>query len=269
MIRNFTFASVVLLASITFAGPQPLASARPEFDVASIKPNKSDERMDYGGVGNGLSGRNISLQGWIQIAYEVRDFQVSGPSWIANEKFDIEARAEGEPTIQQTLLMLQSLLADRFHLTLHRETKESSIYTLDIHGRGLTMKASADQSLWAGDFPNGSPDGRPVTGGGPTGLGPGRFRGEAIPMTLFIRLLAGPLGRTVVNRTGLTGRYDIDLRYAPGSGLAAFSDSAPAGETSDPSLFTALQEQLGLKLESTRGPVEMLVIDRVELPSEN
>jgi uncharacterized protein (TIGR03435 family) len=167
--------------------------------------------------------------------------------------------------------MLQSLLAERFQLTVHRETRESAAYALVIGRTGLKMKPSKDQALYVGDFPDGSPDGRPLTGGGPTELAPGRFLGEAIPITMFTNLLAGPLGRQVINKSGLTGRYDIDLRYTPGSGQASSDDAdqSPQGSTSTASLFTAVQEQLGLRLESTKGPVEILVIDHVERPSEN
>jgi uncharacterized protein (TIGR03435 family) len=227
--------------------------------------------MEYGIRGNGLAGKNISANGWIQIAYEVRDFQIAGPAWISNEKFDIEAKVESRASTKLTLLMLQSLLADRFKLRMHREKKESAVYALVIARSGLKMKASQDQTLWAGDYPDGSPDGRPVTGGGPTELAPGRFRGGGIPMTMFVNLLSGPLGRSVINKTGLTGRYDIDLRCAPGSGQAPFyeADQAQPPDASTPSLFTAIQEELGLRLVSTRAPVEVLVIDHIERPSEN
>jgi uncharacterized protein (TIGR03435 family) len=157
--------------------------------------------------------------------------------------------------------MLQSLLAERFNLKLHRETRESTVYALVLGRNGLKMRPSKDQTLWAGDFPDGSPDGRPVTAGGPTELAPGRLRGEAIPMTMFVNLLAGPLG-PVMNKTGLAGRFDIDLRYDPASG-----QSPDAADT--PSLFTAIQEQLGLRLESAKGPVEFLVIEHIERPSAN
>jgi len=219
--------------------------------------------MDYGLRGDGMFGRNMPAIGWIQIAYQVKEFQIVGPAWISTEKFDIEAKTESPShSSSQIYLMLQSLLADRFNLKLHRETRESTIYAL-VPGRGgVKMKPSKDQTLWAGDFPDGSPDGRPVTAGGPTELAPGRFFGEAIPMTMFVNLLAGPLGRPVVNKTGLAGRYDIDLRYDPASG-----QSPDAADT--PSLFTAIQEQLGLRLESAKGPVEFLVIDHIERPGDN
>jgi uncharacterized protein (TIGR03435 family) len=239
------------------------AFAQPRFDVASVKPNQSGERMDYGLQADGMFGRNMPAIGWIQIAYQVKEFQIVGPAWISAEKFDIEAKTESAPhSSSRIYAMLQSLLAERFNLKLHRETRESTVYALVLARSGLKMKLSKDQSLWAGDFPDGSPDGRPVTGGSPTELAPGRFLGQAIPMTMFVNLLAGPLGRPVINKTGLTGRYDIDLRYDPVSGQSP--------DTADtPSLFSVIQEQLGLRLESEKGPVEFLVIDHIERPSVN
>lgn len=225
--------------------------------------------MDYGGRGErGIFGRNIPIAGWKQIAYQVRGFQIEGPSWILNEKFDIEAQAESEVSGAVLLQMLQSLLADRFQLRLHRETRDIPAYILGVNRGGLKMKASRDQTLWAGDFPNGSTDGMETAGGGPTELAPGRFAGEAIPLNLLIRLLADQVGRPVLNGTGSMARYDMDLRYAPGSGQAPLFDPNLV-DTGAPSLFTALQEQLGLQLESTRAPGEVLVIDAIERPSEN
>jgi uncharacterized protein (TIGR03435 family) len=233
------------------------AQAQPKFEVASVRPNNSDEKMNYGVRGNSLSGTNMPLVGWIEIAHKVRDYQIKGPSWISVEKFDIEARAASGSSAG-VMSMLQSLLADRFKLTLHRETQQLPVYDLVVDRRGLKMKPSADQTPWVGDFPRGSPDGRPTTGASPTVLAPGRFEGKAIPMSMFITLLSDALERPVINRTGQTGRFDIDLHYAPGSD----TDSSP-------SVFTAMQEQLGLKLESAKGPVEVLVIDHIERPSAN
>jgi uncharacterized protein (TIGR03435 family) len=262
---------IILVAVLGFAQSQKTV-AMPEFEVASVKPSSTNERMNYGQRPDGIFGTNMPAKGWIQIAYGIKDFQIVGPDWISFEKFDIDAKAGSLSSARQKLLMLQSLLADRFQLTLHRETRESSVYSLVVSRGGLKMKPSKDQTLWAGDYPDGSPDGRPLTGGGPRALAPGRFAGDAIPMTMFVNLLAGPLNRPVINKTGLTGRYDIDLHYAPGSGQAPpveTVESAQRDSSSEASLFTAIQEQLGLRLESTKGPVEMLIVDHIERPRAN
>ncbi|HEY4363612.1 MAG TPA: TIGR03435 family protein [Bryobacteraceae bacterium] len=257
---------LLLLATLPLLAQSP----DPKFEVASVKPNVINDPMDYrGGAGAVLSGRNIPALGWIQIAYGVKDFQIAGPAWISSEKFDIDAKPAQPASAPQMLAMLKSLLADRFHLTLHHETKQLPVYDLVVARRGLKMKPSKDQSPWAGDFPNGSPDGRPTTGGGPSELAPGRLAGKAVPMTIIVNLLAGPLGRPVVNKTGLTGRFDLDLRYTPGSGQAPSGDTAPDDDPRTASLFTSLQEQLGLKLEPSKGPVDVLVIDHIERPSAN
>ncbi len=162
-----------------------------EFEVASVKPNHSDERLNYALRGNRMFGKNMPVKGWIQIAYQVKDFQIVGPSWISDEKFDIEAKAESPSSSnRQMLSMLQTLLADRFRLVFHREMKEAPAYALLIARGGLKMKASKDQTLWSGDFPDGSPDGRPLTGGGPSELAPGLLVGEALPMTILVNLIS-------------------------------------------------------------------------------
>ncbi len=254
--RSTTFLLIAAALSLT------AARAQPKFEVASVKPSNSDEKMDYGVRGNRLYGSNMPLVGWIEIAYHKRDYQITGPSWISVEKFDVEARADSQSSGDLTP-MLQSLLADRFKLTLHRKTQQLPVYDLVVDRRGLKMKPSADQSPWAADFPNGSPDGRPTTGASPRVIAPSRFQGEAIPMPLFITLLSDTLGRPVINNTGQTGRFDIDLHYAPGSG------QSPTDADSAASVFTAVQEQLGLHLEPAKGPVEVLVIDHIERPSAN
>jgi uncharacterized protein (TIGR03435 family) len=230
--------------------------------VASIKPNNTDERMDYGVRGDRLFGRNMPAIGWIEIAYKVREFQIVGPAWISREKFDIEAKAANSGGEMQ--LMLQSLLANRFKLTAHRETKKSPVYSLVVGRGGVKMKPSKDQTPWSGDFPNGTPDGRPTSGASPTAIAPGRFAGEAIPMSMFVTLLADQVGRPIVNRTGLAGRYDIDLRFARGD-----TDASPHSDADVPSVFTAIQEQLSMRLKPAKASVEVLVIDHVERPSAN
>lgn len=243
----------------------------PQFEVASVKPSNSNERMNYGLRADGLFGTNMPAKGWIQIAYGVKEFQIVGPDWISNEKFDITAKAEKAASARQKLLMLQALLAERFQLKLHEETKEASVYALVIDRKGLKMKPSKDQTLFAGDYPDGSPDGRPLSGAGPGDLGPGKLVGESMPMTVLLNLLAGPLDRPVLNQTGLTGRYHVDLHYIPGSGQAppADGDRELPKDDSAATLFTAMQEQLGLRLVATKGPVKMLIIDHIERPVAN
>jgi uncharacterized protein (TIGR03435 family) len=228
----------------------------PEFEVASIKPNKTNERMYYGMRNASLTVRNMTVMGLIQIAYGKRDFQISGgPAWIGLECFDIEAKAERPQ--RATHDMLKSLLASRFHLTLHRETKETSVYSLVVARGGLKMNLSADQS---------EPE-----KGGPKELGPGRLVSEGIPMYVIVNLFSNMLGRAVINHTGLTGKYDVNLQPVPES-LKLQSDLAEPLSQADVlnlALIDAVEKQLGLKIESSKAPEEVLVIDHIERPSAN
>lgn len=232
------------------------AGQLPEFEVASIKPNKTNERMYYGMRNASLTVRNMTVMGLIQIAYGKRDFQIrGGPGWIGTECFDIEAKAERPQ--RATHDMLKSLLAGRFHLTLHRETKETSVYSLVVARGGLKMKLSADQT---------EPE-----KGGPKEMGPGRLVGEGIPMYVIVNLFSNMLGRAVINHTGLTGKYDVNLQPVPDS-LQLPTDPADSLSQADVlnlALIDAVEKQLGLKIESIKAPEEVLVIDHIEHPSAN
>jgi bla regulator protein BlaR1 len=229
------------------------------FEVASVKPTAET------GSGMGLNrlpgGRfvttNTSLKTLIGFAYDVRDHQISGgPNWLASDGFDIVAKAEGGDSRTEDLrLMVQRLLADRFKLALHRETKDFSIYSL-VAGKGGPKLHESE----AGDM-------------GISSGGKGRTLFKKVSMQLLAQFLSQRLGQTVVDSTGLHGQYDFSLEWVPGEGeprkkVDGVEVPLPA-DSSSPSIFTALQEQLGLKLESTKGPVEILVIDRAEKPSGN
>ena len=227
-----------------------------EFEVASIKPNKTNERMYYGLRNASMTVRNISAKGLIQIAYGKRDFQITGgPAWITSECFDIDAKAESPQ--RATHDMLKSLLASRFQLKLHGETKNTFVYSLVVARGGLKMKLSADQS---------EPE-----KGGPKELGSGRVVGEGIPMYVIVNLLSNMLGRAVIDNTGLTGKYDINLQPLPDS-LQLQTDSADPQSQADVlnlGLIEAVEKQLGLRMKSMKAPGEILVIDHIEHPSAN
>ncbi len=245
-----TIAAILLLNS-------PLTHAQPaEFEVASIKPNKSNERMYYGMRNGTLTIRNMSAKGLIQVAYGKRDFQITGgPDWLASDTFDIEAKAERPQ--KATHDMEKSLLATRFHLQLHRERKETSVYSLVLAKSGLKMKLSADQS---------DPE-----KGGPKESGPNRVVGERIPMYVLANLLSNMLGRPVVNNTGLTGKYDVNLQPAPGAIQLQTEPTDPLTQADELHLaiIEAVEKQLGLKLESIKAKDEVLVIDHIDHPSAN
>jgi len=228
----------------------------PEFEVASIKPNKTNERMYYGLRNATLTVRNMTVMGLIQIAYGKRDFQITGgPAWITSECFDIDAKAERPARAAPD--MLKSLLANRFHLKLQRETKEAPAYSLVLARGGLKMKLSADQS---------EPE-----RGGPKELGPGRILGQGIPIYVIANLLSNMLGRPVINNTGLTGKYDVNLRPLPDSlQLQTVPlDPLTPSDVLNLSVIEAVEGQLGLKMERITAPQEILVIERIERPAAN
>ena len=260
----------------------------PSFEVASIKPNRSGElRISIGFQPGRFTTTGTTVKQLIALAYDVRDIQVSGgPSWIDSERYDIEAKepdsvVEELPKLpsdqrgEQLHLLVQSLLADRFKLKLRHESKELPVYALVIAKNGPKLQESKPGDT----YPNGmkGPDGRGQAGMMRTG--PGELTGQGLPTESLARLLSQQLGRTVLDQTGLKGNYDFTLKWTPDQSSAAVpvgpdagktgADTAPSPESSGPSIFAAIQEQLGLKLESRKGPVDNLVIDHVERPSEN
>ena len=264
--------SVVAIAAIGAPSfGQSRSGLRPSFEVASIKPSKTNTGVTVG-VGSGQGGgRNVTLKMLIAAAYRVQEFEiVGGPRWISSDRFDVEGKAEDpKADPDQLRLMLQSLLEDRFQLKLHRENKEAPIYALVVAKDGPKIKRAPDQV---------SP---PVSGPAQQGAGPirgairiggGSLVGNAVTLSLFTRLLSQRLDRAVVDKTNLDGRFDIRLYWTPDVGEVALDPGGnplpPANDTG-PSIFTAIQEQLGLRLESTTGLVDLIIIDHVEKPSAN
>jgi uncharacterized protein (TIGR03435 family) len=224
--------------------------AHPSFEVATIKPADPNQLK-----GNFLIGshriyiENQSVDGLLTFAYAVHPRQiVDGPAWIDTQRFDIvgQADVEGIPNLHQIQEMLQKLLASRFDLTFHREKRELSIYAITVAKSGPKLAKSA----------NGS-NGLPAQTGGQ------QFRKFANnSMSDFALGMQAFLDRPVVDETGLTGRYDFVLKWTP-------DESNTNDPNAPPGIFTAVQEQLGLKLQPTTGPTDVLVIDHVERPSEN
>jgi uncharacterized protein (TIGR03435 family) len=243
-----------------------------QFEVASIKPDKSDIPPMFGVGNGGASERNVTLKTLIGLAWRVQEFEIfGGPAWIGSDRFDVEAKAaDPKADPNQLRLMLRSLLEDRFQLTLHRETRESAVYALTIGRGGPTIKLSHDQSA---DVVNGPA----APGAGPNHgairIGAGSLVGNAVTMALFTRTLSQRLDRVVIDRTNLSGRFDIRLQWTPGPGEVRYDPGGnllpPVTYLSGPSIFSAIQEQLGFKLESAKAPVEVLIIDRAERPSAN
>jgi uncharacterized protein (TIGR03435 family) len=236
-----------------------------------VKPNKKNCCYS-GGANNGQAGaKNSTLKALISLAYKVQEFQiVGGPGWIGSDRFDVEGRTEDKTADPDRLrLMLRSLLEDRFRLKLHMETREAPMYALMVAKGGLKIKLAADQISAEVNGPS-KPGAGPNHGA--IRFGPGTMMGNAANWSLFVRFLSQRLDRPVVDRTGLSGRYDFLLQWTPEVGEARVDPGGnplPAADTTGSSIFSAVQEQLGLRLESAKGPVEVLVIDRAEMPDEN
>jgi len=249
------------------------SGSKPAFEIVSLKANVSGESRTS--IGNRPGGRFVAtgapLKFLMTSAYHVRDFQIlGGPNWITSDRWDIDARAaEGtvtrqgppDPNVPDTMsLMVQSLIEDRFQLKIHRETREQPIYELVIAKGGSKVKLSDDQGpvqpQQRGDEPP------PVRRNSLT-IGRGDFQGEGIQFGIFVNALSQQLGRPIVDKTELKGFYDFRLQWTPQLG------QQPETDSSGPTIFTAIQEQLGLRLESSKGPVDVIVIESVQKPSEN
>jgi uncharacterized protein (TIGR03435 family) len=207
-------------------------------------------------------------------AYGVQRYQViGGPAWLETDGFDIEAKSEGEANVAQVSLMLQSLLADRFKLTLHRDTRQLPVY--DLTPAKDNFNPPAPKEGGCASLDSASP---PAPGSLPCGMVrigfSGVMDGASVTMANFVKSLAGVVGRPVIDRTGFTGAFDIHVKFTPDmstQGLpgGALSAAPPDPDPTRPNFIDALREQLGLKLTSSKGPVEVLVIDRVERPTAN
>ena len=230
-------------------------SPRREFEVASVKPNNSGSGNAVSGLvqGSRFSSTNVTLMQMVRTAYGVQEFQVTGhPGWFESERFDIEAKIGVDAKEGDWQLMFQSLLADRFKLALHRESRETSVLALVVSRSGAKL-TPADPSKCST---------APNTCG--FRASPSEIIGGGVSMAQLATRLSRSLGRTVIDKTGITGNFDLTLKWT-------HEQNVPLGPgaSASPEIFAAIQDQLGLRLDSTRAPVEMLVIDHVERPSAN
>jgi uncharacterized protein (TIGR03435 family) len=247
-----------------------LHAQSPTFDAASIKlnPSPSLRHVVLPPTGGRLSTRNAALRLLIQTAYGVQDFQISGgPDWMNSAGYDVEAKAEGNPTRAQVWLMLQALLAERFKLKVHREMKEHPVYAMTVAKSGLKLPKAAEGECTAP--PTLGPCGDLVVGAEKGEL---FVRGQQVPLTALATLLSTIIARPVIDRTSVTGKFDVNLVFVADDVTAGIPSPRRIGDGDQampPSVMTALNHQLGLKLDSSKGPIEMLVIDHVERATEN
>lgn len=267
---NLTRATAETAWTIPEPPPPPkrmAADANPAFEVATIKPSDPARPGKLFTVrGQDVITINTTLSDLITMSYNLHPKQLTGgPAWMESDKFDVTGKPDtpGQPNTDQLKMMIQKLLANRFELAFHREKKELSVYAITAVKTGAKLKKSeSDPSSLPGLF----------FGRAPNGMS---FNVRNATLAEVASVLQGNvLDKPVVNQTGLNEKYDFTLTFTPDAGqMAGFGPAPPAPATADldaaPDLFTAFQQQLGLKLESTKAPVDVLVIDKVEKPSAN
>jgi bla regulator protein blaR1 len=243
----------------------PAAGAPLPFDVASVKPNTSaTPRQTITQRGNTFVATNVTLKELVATAYQIEqpDLLSGGPGWLDSERFDVEAKSAGSARWDELLQMLQALLADRFGLGIRRENKDVSVYALVVARNGPRLKTAFDGEClappqgWCGGFKT----------------APGSLLGRRVTVSQIARMLSGRSGRRVLDRTQIEGVFDVELQWAPGPGQlppGPGPDDAPPIDPTRPSLFTAVEEQLGLRLQPSVAPVEHFVIERAERPRSN
>jgi uncharacterized protein (TIGR03435 family) len=260
---SLSFSSAFAQTPSTPVSPASL----PAYDIVSIHENKSGSygtRLDTEDAT--WSATNISLTNLLTNAYNIRRTLISGlPKWADSVRFDVNAKVS-DPDIdalrklskEQRSAMLLALISGRFHLRAHIETKTLPVYELVIAKGGPKLRPNNSDPAQSGD-PS-SPDFK-----GTFTLRNSELSATAVSMSVFAYYFAGRAGRTIIDRTGLTGKYDLSLKWTP----AEEEGKTDGTDNNAPDLFTALQEQLGLKLEPSKGPVDTLVIDHVEMPTDN
>jgi uncharacterized protein (TIGR03435 family) len=240
-------------------GAQPRAP-KPDlkFEVASFKPSPPDAQA--GGIIRPLPGNqtyigtNMPLISYIMIAYTLRDTQISGgPSWLV-DRFDMKAKADHPCTVEELHIMLQNLLIERFHMQVHRETREGPTYSLVIDKEPPKLTAHDEKDL---DHP-------PLGGFRSSTPGMLGMTGTNADMGLLALGLSRMVDRTVIDKTRLEGHWDFKLEYVPDRPQAVNGEGAAAPPPDGPNIFDALRQQLNLRLEPSKGPIEHLVIDHMD-----
>jgi uncharacterized protein (TIGR03435 family) len=245
--------AIIAVALVVVAHAKPQPAARPEFEVVSVKPgDPASKGSSWGAPPGRVTARNITLKGLILTAYHLNEYQLeSGPQWMDSARFDIDAKLPPGAPSTQVPLMLQAMLADRFKLDFHRETKTLREYALVVAKGGPKLQeaaASDPKGQLSQSFTHAAR----------------KIEGRGVAMSGLVNVLMNPVGAPILDQTGLKGLYNFTLEFAPQ--LETFADDEPEPL---PTIFSAVQIQLGLKLEETKGPVEVLVIRRAEKPTAN
>lgn len=269
----------LLLAFSALSVPSLAQSVRPEFEAATVKASRDNGNSGVRATTGRLTLENVPLRVMVSVAYKTRPSQIiGGPSWSDSANFDIQGKADEAAGTDRMLLMLQALLEDRFQLKIHREVRDGPVYELTIARGGHRMKPASCIPFDPNHLPlQAAPGeaqvdycGRMSRGGGDArrtvdAKGVDLVQAIGLLVPSLTGFLSEALDRTVIDKTGLTGAFDFHLEWEP----QRTSSALLPDDSGAPSIFTAVQEQLGLKLGAAKGPVEFLVIDRAEKPSVN
>ncbi len=272
MIRSMVGIAILVLSSLA-AAQAPAAQALPQFEVATIKPSapitEGRVRIGMGGDPGRINYQGLPMRMLLADAYAMKDYQISGPDWLDSERFDVMAKFPEGVKRDQVPAMLQALLAERFKIVSHRDKKEMGIYALVVGKNGLKLKEVEESA----------------NGVGQIRMGMGHMETK-VPLSQLADFLSRMVDRPVLDMTNTKGNYDIKLDWTPEPGQGMMKGlpvpmhappggeggggGGPAADSSGPSIYTAIQEQLGLKLEPRKAPVDILVIDHIEkVPTEN
>jgi uncharacterized protein (TIGR03435 family) len=262
-------AQLPTMSDVDHGNATPAAGPLPEWDVAVVKPHASDDpSMSWRMTEDGLSLINLPLEQMLCSAWDLKPYQIEGLSgWMKSTTFDLTAKVSGENVAAYNKLstaqrrqMLQNLLTDRFQLKTHLETKTLPIYDLVIDKSGSKLTPTTVLTPPSEEEAKAHPE--KYKGSGMT-MGPGLYEATAVSVRQLASQLSNAVSKPVNDTTGLTGSYDINLHYRP-------DDEPSTGDKADlPSIFSAVQEQLGLKLVPAKGPVETLVVDAAQKPEAN
>lgn len=268
--RKFAFRSALIVVAAATHGQQPAPSTTlPAYDVVTIRPNNSLSGSTRMSTNPGiLTFTNVTLKQMLAYAYGIREGLISGlPNWAESAHFDVSAKvvdpdmaALKAMTSPQRSAMLQPILADRFSAIVHTETRQLPVFDLVLTKGGPKFKEYIPP---VGEDPKKGPG----LGAGSINIHNSDMNATGIPMTSLAETLARQVDETVIDKTGLPGKYNLELKFTPDNARMNGQPLEPTDEA--PSLFTALQEQLGLKLVPAKGPVPTLVVDQIKQPTEN
>jgi uncharacterized protein (TIGR03435 family) len=266
VLRYFSIALLLLIGAPLAVAQAATAVASPAYDVVTIKPNDSGGGTSFNTGDDSFHATNMSIRQMLVYSFGIRDGLISGlPGWAESARFDILAKIvdydqKVKLSREQRRSMLGVVLTERFHLKDHTEIKQLPVYELTVGKGGPKFKPNPATVPGGDALPN---DGPPRGG---TGInlsnGTASLTGNTVPMSILATDLSEQLDRTVIDRTGLNGLYDFHLSWTA-------DNASPVAEDAPPSLFTALQDQLGLRLQPGKGPVKTLVVDHLEMPAGN